>query len=90
MNIKNTEKDDDNWLLNADVQYKIEEQNSRWIVFLIFIDIKDPNRILVHQINSYRTKKLAEIAALYMQKTAAKNYTGSKRLNTYAYHFNPN
>jgi hypothetical protein len=80
----------DAWLLDAEVQYKIEEIKSRWEVSLIFIDTKDPSHVLVRKIGDYRTQKLAEIYAQIMQKNAAKDVRGTQKVNKDDYHINNN
>jgi len=88
MNQRN--KPEDAWLLNAEVQYKIEEIKSRWEVSLVFIDTKDPNHILVQKIGDYRTKRLAEIYGKNMMKTAAKDVRGTQKVNEDDYNINNN
>jgi hypothetical protein len=80
----------DTWLLDAEVRTKIEKQNGRWEVSLIFIDTKDPKHILVHKIGDYRSKRLAEINAMYMQRTAAKDFRGTQKVNKNDYNINNN
>lgn len=80
----------DAWLLDAEVQYKIEKIKSRWEVSLIFIDTKDPSHIMVRKIGDYRTKRLAEIYARSMQQTAAKDVRGTQKVNKDDYHINSN
>ena len=81
---------DDTWLLNAAVQSKIEYTKGRWEVSLIFIDTKDPKHILIHRIGDFRSKRLAEINAMYMQKTAAKDIRGTQKVNKNDYNINNN
>ncbi|PCI09771.1 MAG: hypothetical protein COB73_04755 [Flavobacteriaceae bacterium] len=88
MSKRNTPKDD--WLLNAEVQTKITYISGRWEVSLVFIDTKDPKRILVKRINDFRSKRLAEINANYMQKTAAKDSRGTQKANKNDYDINNN
>ena len=83
-------KPEDAWLLDAEVQTRIKIVDGQWQVSLVFIDTKDPNHILIKKIGSYRTKKLAEISALYMQKTAAKDARGTQRVNKDDYNINNN
>lgn len=78
------------WLLDAEVQYKIEEIKSRWEVSLIFIDTKDPKHILVQKIGDYRSKRLAEIYGLNMMKTAAKDVRGTQKVKKNDYNINNN
>ncbi len=78
------------WLINAEVQYKIEEIKSRWKVSLVFIDTKDPKHILIQKIGDYRSKRLAEIYAINMMKTAAKDVRGTKKANKNDYNINNN
>lgn len=80
----------DAWLLDAEVQYRIEEIKSRWEVSLIFIDTKDPSHILVRKIGYYRSKRLAEINARIMQKNAAKDVRGTQKVNRDDYYTNNN
>ncbi len=81
---------EDAWLLDAEVQYKIEEVNSRWEVALVFIDTKDPTHVLIQKIGSYRSQRLAEIYAKNMQHTAAKDIRGTQKVNKDDYHINNN
>ncbi|MGH1387474.1 hypothetical protein [Kordia sp.] len=83
-------KPEDAWLLDAEVQYKIEEVKSRWEVSLVFIDTKDPNHVLIRKIGDYRSERLAEIYAKNMQKNAAKDIRGTQKVNKDDYHFNNN
>jgi hypothetical protein len=80
----------DAWLLDAEVRSKIEKINGRWEVSLLFINTKDPNQILIRKIGDYRSKQLAEIYALNMQKTAAKDKRGTQKVDKGAYNFNNN
>lgn len=80
----------DAWLLDAEVQYKIEEINSRWEVSLVFIDTKDPNHILIKKIGDYRSYRLAEIYAKNLQQTAAKDIRGTQKVNKDDYHISKN
>ncbi len=80
----------DAWLLDAEVRSKIEKINGRWEVSLLFINTKDPNQILIRKTGDYRSKQLAEIYALNMQKTAAKDKRGTQKVDKGAYNFNNN
>ncbi len=80
----------DAWLLDAEVKSKIEKQNGRWKVSLIFIDTKDPKHILLHKIGDFRSKRLAEINALYIQRTAEKDARGTQKVDKDAYDINNN
>ena len=80
----------DAWLLDAEVRTKIEEIKGRWEVSLIFVNTKDPNQLLVRRVGDYRSKRLAEIYALNMQKTAAKDKRGTQKVDKSAYNFNNN
>lgn len=80
----------DAWLLDAEVQYKIKEVNSRWEVSLIFIDTKDPNHVLIQKIGDYRSERLAEVYAKNMQQTAAKDIRGTQKVNKDDYNINSN
>lgn len=88
MNKRNDPKDA--WLLDAEVQTKIEEKKGRWEVSLVFINTTDPNQILIKKIGDYRSKRLAEIYALNMQKTASKDSRGTQKVDKSAYNFNNN
>jgi len=80
----------DAWLLDAEVRTKIEEIKGRWEVSLVFVNTTDPNQLLVRKIGDYRSKQLAEIYALNMQKTAAKDKRGTQKVDKSAYNFNNN
>mgnify|MGYP001091945219 CR=1 FL=1 len=85
---RNNPKDD--WLLDSEVRTKIEEVQGRWEVSLIFVNTKDPNQLLIRKIGDYRSKRLAEIYAQNMQKTAEKDERGTQKVDKSAYDFNDN
>ena len=88
--MKERKKDDDAWLQNAEVQTRIEEERGRWVVSLVFIDTKNPSRVLVNEIADYRSKRLAEIAALNMKQTAEKDARGTQKVKKDDYDINNN
>lgn len=83
-------KQNNNWLLDAEVQYKVTSIKGRWEVSLIFINTKDPNQVLIQTIGNYRTKRLAEIYGKNMQQTAAKDARGTQKVDKDAYDINKN
>ncbi|MCI2228250.1 hypothetical protein MC378_03655 [Polaribacter sp. MSW13] len=83
-------KPEDAWLLDAQVQYRIIENKSRWEVSLVFIDSKDPKHLLIQKIGDYHSKRLAEIYARNIQNTAAKDSRGKQKINKDDYHINNN
>lgn len=85
-----TKPQDDKWLLDAEVQSMVEYVKGRWIVSLVFIDTKDANHILIREIGDYRSQRLAEIAALNMKNTAAKDIRGTQKVDKDAYNINNN
>ena len=78
------------WLLDAEVQYKVTPVKGRWEVSLIFINTKDPNQVLIQTIGDYRTERLAEIYGRSMQQTAAKDPRGTQKVDKNAYDINNN
>lgn len=78
------------WLLDAEVQYKVTPVKGRWEVSLIFINTNDPKQVLVQTIGDYRTERLAEIYGQHMQQTAAKDPRGTQKVNKDAYDINDN
>ena len=83
-------KQKNNWLLDAEVQYKVTPVKGRWEVSLLFINTKDPNQVLIHIIGNYRTERLAEIYGRSMQQTAAKDARGTQKVDKDAYDINNN
>lgn len=81
---------EDAWLLDSEVQTRIEIIDGQWQVSLVFIDTKDPKHILIRVIGSYRSEKLAKISARYMQQTAARDPRGTQKVNKDGYDFNNN
>ena len=81
---------DSSWLMDAEVQTRIEEENGRWVVSLVFIDTKDPTHILVNRIGDYRSESLAKIYALNMQRTAEKDVRGTQKVKRDDYDINNN
>ncbi|MEP3210871.1 MAG: hypothetical protein ABJN95_16910 [Maribacter sp.] len=83
-------KQENDWLLDAEVQYKVTPVKGRWEVSLIFINTKDPNQVLIQTIGDYRTERLAEIYGRSMQQTAAKDPRGNQKVDKDAYDINNN
>ena len=38
---------DDDWLLDSEVQFRITKEDGQWEVSLLFMDIHDPKRFLI-------------------------------------------
>lgn len=87
---KRVQQKNDDWLIDAEVQYEITSIHGRWEVSLIFIDIKDPKQILIQKIGDYQSERLAKIYAQNMQKTASRDPGGIKKVDKDAYHINNN
>ncbi len=83
-------KSKDDWLLDAEVQYKVTPVKGRWEVSLLFINTKDPNQVLIQTIGDYRTERLAEIYGRNMQQIAAKDPRGTQKVDKDAYDINNN
>ncbi|QLG44056.1 hypothetical protein [Costertonia aggregata] len=83
-------KQKNDWLLDAEVQYKVTPIKGRWEVSLIFINTKDPNQVLIQTIGDYRSERLAEIYGRSMQQTAAKDPRGNQKVDKDAYDININ
>ena len=83
-------KSKNNWLLDAEVQYRVTPVKGRWEVSLLFINTKDPNQVLIQTIGDYRTQRLAEIYGSNMQRTAAKDPRGTQKIDKNAYDINNN
>lgn len=88
MKIDHTKNED--WLLDAEVQYKITPKQGRWEVSLLFINTKNPTEILIRNIGDYRSEKLAEIYGRSMQQTAARDQRGTQKVDKNAFDFNSN
>lgn len=84
------EEENNNWLMDAEVQYRITPVRGRWEVSLIFINTKNPRQVLVQTIGDYRSQRLAEISGRYMQQTAAKDPRGTQKVDKDAYDINNN
>lgn len=85
-----SQKNDGDWLLDAEVRTQIVEERGRWTVSLVFIDTKDPSHVLVSEIADYRSKRLAEIHALNIKRTAEKDPRGAQKVNKDDYDINNN
>lgn len=83
-------KSKNDWLMDAEVQYKVAPVKGRWEVSLIFINTHDPNEVLVQVIGDYRSERLAEIYGRNMQQTAAKDPRGTQKVDKNAYDINNN
>ena len=83
-------KPKNDWLIDAEVQYKVTPVKGRWEVSLIFINTQDPNEVLVQVIGDYRSERLAEIYGRNIQQTAAKDPRGTQKVDKGAYDINNN
>ena len=78
------------WLLDAEVQYRVEEVKRRWVVSLVFINTKNPSEFFIKTIGDYRSEKLAHIYGRSMQQTAAKDPRGTQKVKKDAYGISDN
>ena len=83
-------KPEDAWLLDAEVRYRIDEDNGRWEVSLVFVDVKDPKHILIKKIGDYQSQRLAEIYAKNMQRTAQRGSRKTRKISIDDYDINNN
>lgn len=83
-------KPKNDWLIDAEEQYKVTPVKGRWEVSLIFINTQDPNEVLVQVIGDYRSERLAEIYGRNIQQTAAKDPRGTQKVDKDAYDINNN
>lgn len=83
-------KGNEDWLMDAEVKYRVTPLKGRWEVALIFINTNDPKEVMVRTIGTYRTERLAEIYGRSMQQTAAKDPRGTQKVDKDAYDINDN
>jgi len=81
---------DDAWLLDSEVQSRVEKVNGQWKVSLVFVDTNDPNHFLIKEMGTFRSEHLANISAKYMKQTAARDPRGTQKVNKDDYNFNIN
>ena len=82
--------DDDKWLLDAEVLHRVTKNKGEWDVELLFIDVNDPLHFLCKKINTYRSEKLANIAANIMQQNAEKDQRGTQKVKKDAINIHKN
>ncbi len=78
------------WLLDAEVQHRVIKNKGQWDVELLFIDVNDPLHFLCKKINTYRSEKLANIAANMMCQNAAKDQRGTQKVKKDAINIHKN
>lgn len=80
----------DAWLINAEVQFKVEKIKGQWLVSLVFINTKNPRCFIIRKISSYRSENLAKLCANYILQNASKDLRGTQKVSKYDYNFNNN
>ena len=79
-----------NWLQDSEVQYHVKLINGRWEVSLIFINSKNPNQFIIHNLGDYSTEKLAHIYGNIFKLNASKDARGTQKVNKNAINFHRN
>jgi len=74
--------DDDSWLIDTVVIEHIVYRRGMWIMYLVFVDYRDPLRLIRRCISRYYSRRTAEVHGAYMRRQAAKDARGTLRLDT--------
>ncbi len=78
---------EDKWLSDTEVTSFIQEHNSLWHVFIIYISIHDPLKFICKKIDTYRSMKKAKTFADLLVKGIHKDIRGHLKSNRHALNF---
>lgn len=71
---------DNDWLRDSEVMTDIRPEKGRYIIYLVFVSIHDPSKVLRRRISDARTEREAELKARLYQRTAQKDPRGTLRV----------
>ena len=79
--------DEEKWLLNTEVRYRIWRRNGMWELSMIYISITDPLKFICRVIDSYNSETKANTFASIMQRGIGKDVRGTLKTNRDALNF---
>ena len=78
---------DDKWLMNTEVCYWIQEQNSLWHLSMLYISTDNPFKFICKKIDTYNSEKKAITFAKILQRGIGKDARGTLKTNRNAFNF---
>ncbi|MEM6726192.1 MAG: hypothetical protein AAF598_19265 [Bacteroidota bacterium] len=77
--------EDGGWLLNTEVRYLIQERRSRWHVYMVFVAVENPMKLICRHIDSYHSIQKAETFAKIFQRGIRKDARGTLKSDVNAF-----
>ncbi len=77
---------DAGWLVETEVVANVVHENGRWSLYLVFASSYDRFRFIRKKINTYPTKRMAQISADLLRRGAGNDPRGYLKVNPDDFH----
>ncbi|MEL7362358.1 MAG: hypothetical protein AAFN13_09815 [Bacteroidota bacterium] len=71
---------DSDWLRDSEVMVDIRPEKGRFVIYLVFVSVHDPSKVLRRRITEARSEREAHLKARLYQRTAQKDPRGTLRV----------
>ncbi|MEM6783806.1 MAG: hypothetical protein AAF624_08745 [Bacteroidota bacterium] len=71
---------DSDWLRDSEVMVDVRPEKGRFVIYLVFVSIHDPSKVLRRRITEARSEREAHLKARLYQRTAQKDPRGTLRV----------
>lgn len=78
---------DDDWLIDTEVCYYIQERKSQWHLYMLYIAVDNPLKFICRKLDTYFSEKKAMTFAKIFQRGIRKDARGVLKTNTNAFNF---
>ena len=77
---------EDAWLMDTEVIYQLLERRSLWHLTIVYIAIDNPFKFICRKIETYNSRRKAEVSAKIIQRGIRKDARGTLKANKDAFH----
>lgn len=78
---------EDKWLMNTEVRYRLEKWRGLWRLSMIYIAVETPLKLICRIIDTYSSEKKAKVFAEIMMRGIRKDARGTLKTNQDGFHF---
>ncbi|MEM7371469.1 MAG: hypothetical protein AAF587_22835 [Bacteroidota bacterium] len=76
---------DSAWLQNSEVRYALLPKRGRWHVYMLFLSLDEPIKLLIRYLDHYPSKNKAETFARIFQRGIRKDSRGTLKRDQHDY-----
>ena len=78
--------EEDGWLKNTEVRYYLRHYKSQWHLYMVYIAIDNPMKLICRKIDVYSSEQKALTFAKILQRGIRKDARGTLKTNLNAFH----